>query len=531
MTDAAPTTAPELEKKIWQLMKAGKLEDAAALCDQLNQAFPDYGPGWNTSSRLAIGMNEPVIALMAVQRALLLSPGKPEWLLQKMASLAVYGDLQATNIIADEIAQHVFETAYHASTCAVTMNLLERYSDAERHFLRAVELNPHNANYRINLATAQRFLGNSAAAAESLDRAIDLNPTDSEAQLLRSGFKTYSESDNNIESLRAALDKMPPQHPGRVQLFYALAKELNDMQHYEESFEELRKGTAARRTKLNYETSKDLDSMRTIRELFDKDVYDSITLGFVNAEPIFVIGMPRSGTALVERVLNNHSVVRSVGEPQSFGIELVNECERVSGAMPSDAAELMTAAQKIDYAALGEAYVKTARPASGVIAHFVDKLPINFMYAGLIHLALPKAKIILVERDPMDNCYTAFKALFSGAYPYSYDLEELANYFVAYSKLMDYWRAVMPGVIHSISYEDLVTNSKTAIENLLEYCNLSFEEQCLDFYSQAEKAATASVVRLRHEIRAKSIGDWRHYSEQLEPVTDILEKGGVPVSA
>jgi tetratricopeptide (TPR) repeat protein len=531
MTDATPITAPELEKKIWQLMKTGKLEDAAALCDQLNQAFPDYDYGWITSSRLAISLNEPVIALQAAQRALMLSPDKPEWLLQKMASLAVYGDLKAANIVADEIAEHVFETDYHASTCAVTMNRMERYDDAERHSQRAVELEPNNANYRFNLATAQRFLGNLEAATESLDRAIDLNPTDSEAQLLRSGFKTYTETDNNVESLQAALEKVPPEHRGRAQLFYALAKELNDMQRYEESFKELQKGAAQKRAKLNYDASKDLDSMRTICELFDKDAFNSITPGFVNAEPIFVMGLPRSGTTLVERVLNNHSVVRSVGEPQSFGIELVNECERVSGAIPSNTAELMTAAQKIDFADLGEAYVAAARPTSGFFAHFVDKLPINFMYAGLIHLALPKAKIILVERDPMDNCYTAFKTLFPGSYPYSYDLEELANYFVAYTQMMDHWRAVMPGVLLSVRYEDLVSNSKIAIEDLLEYCNLSFEEKCLDFYSQAERGGTASAVRLRHELRAKSIGDWRNYSEQLEPVAKILGKAGVPVSA
>ena len=320
-----------------------------------------------------------------------------------MASLAVYRDLKAANIIADEIAEHIFETGYHSSTCAVTMNRLERYEDAVRHFLRAVELNPNNPNYLFNLATAQRFLGNLEAAADSLDRAIELNPTDSEAQLLRSGFRTYTESDNNVDSLRAALEKVQPEHPGRAQLLYALAKELNDMQHYDESFEELRKGAAQKRARSNYAASKDLDSMRTIRELFGKEVYDSITPGFVNAEPIFVMGMPRSGTGLVEQILNNHSVVRSVGEPQSFGIELVNECERVSGAMPSNTVELVTAARKIDYPALGEAYVKNARPTSGIFAHFVDKLPINFMYAGLIHLALPKAKIVLVERDPMDN--------------------------------------------------------------------------------------------------------------------------------
>ena len=529
MTTKDSLTAPQLEKQIWQLMKAGKLEQAAAACDQLNQAFPDYGPGWNTSSRLAISLNEPVIALQAVQRALLLSPGKPEWLLQKMASLAVYGDLKAANIIADEIAEHEFETAYHASTCAVTMNRMQRYADAERHYLRAVELSPNNPNYRFNLATAQRFMGNLDAATESLNRAIALNPLDCEAQLLRSGFKTYDKTDNNIDSLHSALEKIPQEHPGRVQLYYALAKELDDLGRYEESFQRLQQGASIRRGKLKYQPDPDLAAMRTIREQFSADVFESPTAGFINAEPIFVIGMPRAGTALVERVLNNHSVVRTVGEPQSFGIELVNQCERVMGSTPENAEQLMSAARKIDFAALGEAYHNSAKPISGAYAHFVDKLPINFMYAGLIHLALPKAKIILVERDPMDNCYAAFKTLFPGAYPYSYDLQELANYYVAYAQLMDHWRAVMPDVMLRVRYEDLVTKSRSTTEDLLEYCDLSFEEACLNFYSDSEQASTASAVRLRHELRANAIGHWKNYSDQLRPVAEILRQGGVSI--
>jgi len=527
MTAGDPNTAAQLEKQIWQLMKAGKLEQAAAACDQLNQAFPDYGPGWNTSSRLAISLNEPVIALQAVQRALLLSPGKPEWLLQKMASLAVYGDLKAANIIADEIAEHVFETAYHASTCAVTMNRMQRYADAERHYLRAVELSPNNPNYRFNLATAQRFMGKLDAATESLNRAIELNPLDCESQLLRSGFRTYTKSENNIDSLLSALEKIPQEHPGRVQLCYALAKELDDLQRYDESFERLQQGASIRRSKLPYKPDQDLTAMRTIREQFSADVFASPVAGFVNAEPIFVIGMPRAGTALVERVLNNHSVVRTVGEPQSFGIELVNQCELVMGATPVNAKELMSAAKQIDFAALGEAYHNSAKPVSGSYAHFVDKLPINFMYAGLIHLALPKAKIILVERDPVDNCYAAFKTLFPGPYPYSYDLHELANYYVGYAQLMSHWREMMPEVMLTVRYEDLVTKSRATTEDLLEYCDLSFEEGCLNFYSDSEQASTASAVRLRHELRANAIGHWKNYADQLRPVAEILRQGGV----
>lgn len=522
--------APEaLERQIWQLMKAGQLEQAAAACDQLNQAYPDYGSGWNTSSRLAIALNEPVIALRAVQRALLLSPGKPEWLLQKMASLAVYGDLDAANLIADEIADHRFETAYHASTCAVTLNRMRRYADAEKHFLRAVELNPNNPNYRFSLASAQRFLGKDEAAADNLDKAIELNPLDCEAQLVRSEFRTQTESHNNIDSLLATLERLAGDHPGLAQLHYALAKEYDDVGRFDDAFSHLQQGAALRRNELRYVPESDLRTMRLLKEYFDDEFFQQGMEGFITAEPIFVVGMPRSGTALVENILVNHPVVRTVGDSQNFGVELVNQCEKTRGVVPADTSDLVITARDIDFAALGEAYFKHARPTGGEIAHFVDRQPINFLYAGLMHLSLPKAKIIVVERDPVETCFTAFRTYFPGAYPYSYKLEELGHYFVAYRELMQHWQEVLPGVMHSIRYEDIVQDARPAIERLLEYCDLSYDDACLNFTAVSGNAEDLSPVQLRQRKREASLGHWRNYRAQLQPLVNILEAAGIEI--
>lgn len=522
MNEQHPTTPESMERQIWQLMKAGRLEQAAAACDQLNQAFPDYGSGWNTSSRLAIALNEPVIALRAVQRALLLSPGKPEWLLQKMASLAVFGDLDAANIIADELAGHVFKSAYHASTCAVTLNRMRRYADAEKHFLRAVELNPNNRNYRFSLASAQRYLGKSEDATANLNKAIDLNPFDCEAQLLRSGFKTQTTTDNNIDSLRAVLEELADDEPGQAQIHYALAKEYDDIGEYEVAFNHLQKGAAQRRSLLNYDLEPDLQTMDHIQGQFDKEFIERVPEGFVNAEPIFIIGMPRSGTALVENILANHPVVRTVGESQHFGIELVDKCAEILGAVPANTSELVTAARDIDFAALGEAYFARARPTGSEIAHFVDRQPINFMYAGLIHLALPKAKIILAEREPIETCFTAFRTFFPNTYPYSYDLTELCRYYLGYANLVQHWHTVLPGVIYAVRYEDIVQNPRSTIEDLLEYCDLSFDAACLNFGSPTGQSEGLSPVQLRHRQRERSLGRWENYRPQLQPFIDIL---------
>ena len=164
---------------------------------------------------------------------------------------------------------------------------------------------------------------------------------------------------------------------------------------------------------------------------------------------------------------------------------------------------------KIDFEALGEAYISATRGVVGESAHFVDKLPFNFLYAGLIHLALPKAKIVLLQRDPMDTCYAVYKTLFEAAYPFSYDLEELANYFVAYHRLVEHWLECLPERIHIVRYEELVSDSRPVIEALLDYCGLSFEDACIRFYENREASTTASASQVRSEMHTRSVGNWK----------------------
>jgi hypothetical protein len=233
--------------------------------------------------------------------------------------------------------------------------------------------------------------------------------------------------------------------------------------------------------------------------------------------------MPRTGTTLVERILSSHSVVRSAGESKAFAVQLVNECSKVEDRPPDDVGDLITRSIDVDFAALGEGYVNEARPVGERVAHFVDKMPLNFLYAGLIHQALPKAKIVLLERDPMDTCFAVYKTLFEGVYPYSYDLVELANYFVAYRRLVSHWQDVMPGIMHVVRYEEIVTSPQPVIEDLLQYCSLSFEQSCREFFNNPDVSTTASAVQVRSDVFTSSIGKWKNYAAQLEPVAEILE--------
>jgi len=181
----------------------------------------------------------------------------------------------------------------------------------------------------------------------------------------------------------------------------------------------------------------------------------------------------------------------------------------------------------IDFAALGDAYIESTRPFTGKTPRFIDKLPLNFLYVGLIRLALPNAKIISVRRHPLDTCYAVYKQLFVDAYPFSYDLEELARYYAAYDRLMQHWSSVTPDAVYTLRYEALVDDFEPEVRRLLAHCGLDFEEACLRFHENKSASTTASTVQVRQPVYRSSVGKWRQYREQLAPLITKLEDEGI----
>ncbi|MDH3842164.1 MAG: sulfotransferase [Chromatiales bacterium] len=517
------STAPELESEVRRLSQAGQLREAAEACDRLNQQHPDFLPGWITASDLALRVNEPLISVRAIDQALRLAPGRPDLLIRRVDSLARAGESQAAVDTARLLDGLVFETAPAASSFALLLHRLGLHAQARTHFARACELEPEEGQHYYNLASLERYLGNREAAEAALERCIECRPGDADAHLMRAGLQDQTAEQNNIESLLNAYELTRDTPQDRLRVCYALAKELEDIADYDRAFKYLEEGSTLRRKAMQYTPAKDLRAIEMIRETFSREVIERDIEGHISAEPIFVIGMPRTGTTLVERILSSHSVVRSAGESKAFAVQLVSECSKVEDRPPDDVGDLITRSIDVDFAALGEGYVNEARPVGERVAHFVDKMPLNFLYAGLIHQALPKARIVLLERDPMDTCYAVYKTLFEGVYPYSYDLVELANYFVAYRRLVRHWRDVMPGVMHVVRYEEIATNPQPVIEDLLQYCGLSFEQSCREFFNNPDVSTTASAVQVRSDVFTSSIGKWKNYAAQLEPVAEILE--------
>jgi hypothetical protein len=314
-----------------------------------------------------------------------------------------------------------------------------------------------------------------------------------------------------------------------VYICYALAKELEDLGEAERSFRYLKTGADRRRRQMQYDIQRDLDTIAAIQETFDGPVFDDPVEGDDSEEAIFILGMPRTGTTLAERILSSHSDVFAAGELNNFAVQMTGMVRRRASGPKVTRDELVKLSAELDFGKLGETYIKSTRPFTGHTAHFIDKMPLNYLYVGLIHLALPNAKIINLRRNPVDTCYAVYKQLFVDAYPFSYDLDELGHYYVAYDKLMNHWNDVLPGVIHTVNYEDLVSDVETESKRLVKYCGLEWQPECLTFYESDEASTTASAAQVRNPVYQSSVGKWRDYEDQLQPVVRILQDAGISI--
>ncbi len=397
-----------------------------------------------------------------------------------------------------------------------------RHADAARAFARAAVLAPSNPGVLYNLATARIALGELAEAERLLDKVIALNPHDYDAYYNRTTLKRQTRDSNHIAEMERLIAGSLRNAGGVVQLGYALSKELEDTGEHARSFAYLKRGADARRRMLSYKVESDLAAMAEIARVFDADLFSKPRPGHTAAKPIFVLGLPRSGTTLVDRILSSHSRVESRGESTDFALALMATAGEGGGKQG-----LIQRSAGLDFVQLGAAYAQR----QGESAHrLIDKTPLNFLYIGLIALALPDAAIVHVRRDPMDVCYAIYKTLFRMAYPFSYDLNDVGRYYLAYRALMAHWEKVLPGRLVTIDYEDLVADQETTSRKLVAAGGLDWEEACLAFESNASPSLTASAAQVRQPIYKSSVGLWRNYARELEPLAAILRCGGVEIA-
>lgn len=508
-------------------LQTGNVVKAGELSSVLANRFPESASAWSLNAAVAVAAGDYKSALARIETADQLDPDNVGILAHRANTLTVLRRYSEARTVADHAFRLGSERADALATLGTAFTKIGDFKKSLACFQKAVDLASDNAAHQYNLGTAHRFAGNFAAAEKCFDRTIELRPQDCETFYARSGLRTQTADKNHVAELETQLNAEPPDWRDEMLLCFALAKELEDLKEWDRSFAYLKRGADRRRAQMRYDVLKDSEKMKKIAGAFTRKKLSSDANGCDSSEPIFILGLPRAGSTLIERILSSHSAVTSAGELQNFAIELMRPvyAKVRTAKIPIDV--LISETVNLDFNALGDAYRESTSHLTGGSLHFTDKMPLNFLYVGLIHLALPRSKIVHVYRDPMDACYAMYKTIFKGAYPFSYSLDDLGRYYAAYNQLMRHWNECLPGRILNVRYEDLIDDQEMATRKLLDYCGLEWQDQCMSFHTLATAATTASAVDVRRPIYSTSVGKWKNYRSQLADLESYLRQQGI----
>ncbi|MCJ9427657.1 tetratricopeptide repeat-containing sulfotransferase family protein [Kordiimonas marina] len=510
----------------FDLLRQGRAADAVRLADSLVASHRGHAHVlyFAAEARAAYGRTDD--ALRFLEAAIKADPGQFQLMFRKAQILLAMRRRTDARAAATEAAAHAGQDAQALQAVGQLFSQSDDPAGARPFIKRALKAAPGNPALMFDMATAQFFLGDPVGAEKNLDEVLKKQPGSGQALYLRSILKRQTKAENHVGDLERRL-KVLPDGEEKASAYYALAKEYEDLGDVEKSFPALKAGADMKRASMRYDVAPECAAMEAIAKAYTKKAMQAKTAGCADEGAIFIVGMPRTGTTLVERMLGRHSQVTSAGELPDFARVLSLRVEAELAADPSRGANMVEASLKTDFAALGQDYIAGARDAVHGAPVFVDKMPVNFLYCGLIKKALPNARIIHLVRDPMDSCYAVYKTLFHRSYSFSYDLDELATYYAAYQRMMAHWHTVMPGAILDVHYEDVVRDTEAEAHRILDWCGLQWEDAVLKPSENDKASTTASAAQVRQAVYTSSVGKWRRYADGLEPLKARLMAAGV----
>jgi len=506
-------------------LQKGRVADAKRLSDGLLATHVENAEVLFLASEVRLAEDDPEGALGFIEAAVAAAPGQWPLLLKQAENLIMLRRrAQARQVAADAIAvagndgRALWEIGKIYSRCDDPAGALPLYE-------RAFAVMGRHPALLYDLAVARHHTGDSAGAEAILDALLNLAPKFGHACYLRSTLRRQTDARNHVRELEQRLAAGFPTTDARVACLFALAKEREDLGQDAESFAALAEGAALKRQALSYDAAAERDAIDGIRKAYTQAVMQTEVAGHEQGGAIFIVGMPRTGTTLVERMLSRHGEVESAGELLDFGQVLAAAARKAVQANPDKTP--VEASLMVDFAALGRDYMAGARQAAANSRLFIDKMPINFMYCGLIKKALPNARIIHLVREPMDSCYAVYKTLFSQAYYFSYDFDELAAYYACYRQMMQHWHAAIPGDILDVRYEDLVVDTEGQARRILGWCGLPWQPAVLAPSDNESPSTTASAAQVREPIHSRSVGIWHRHEVGLASLKARLIAAGV----
>jgi tetratricopeptide (TPR) repeat protein len=405
----------------------------------------------------------------------------------------------------------------------LALQLAERHGEGLAIITQLIADHPDNSDFWLLAGNQQRYIGRSREAIDSYRRAIELRPGHGMAYWALSNFETFRFAAHEIENMQRQLALVPAAGPDRTGLEFSLGRALEDRADFAASFEHYRRGNALARASFRYDPNATTAFVQRFKSTFTTRFFrDRADFGQSARDPIFIVGLPRSGSTLLEQILASHSAVEGTRE-----LAYIPTISRELAGAPQTAArypENLASLDKSAIDALAARYLAGAqkhRPLGN--ARFVDKMHGNFASLGLIHLMFPQAAIIDSRRHPMACGFACYKQLFNPGMNFAYDLSELGRYYRDYVDLMDHVDRVLPGRVYRLHYERLVTDTESEVRRLLDYCKLSFEPRCLRFYENRRVAQTISSEQVRKPIYTAGLEQWRHFEPWLEPLKIALQ--------
>ena len=408
---------------------------------------------------------------------------------------------------------------FYRTTYATTVVGLGQHEQALEIYRELLVGAPEAPDLHLSVAHTLKTLGRTPEAIESYKLAAAARPDFGDAYWSLANLKTYTFSDDQIATMRDAESAESTQLEDRYHLCFALGKALEDRAQFQESFDYYFRGNALKKSDSNYRVSVIGRNTRDQIRVCTPELFDRLRgAGNQSPDPIFIVGLPRSGSTLLEQILASHSMVEGTHELTEVqravlelsGREMTDEESRYPAAL----AELTSA----DLRRLGDQYMADTRIYRSEKPFFIDKMPNNFRHVGLIHLMLPNAKIIDARREPMACCFSNFKQLFASGQEFTYSLEDIAYYYRTYVELMDHWDAVLPGRVLRIQHEDVVNNLESNVRRILDYCELPFESACVEFHKTQRSVRTASSEQVRQPIFRDGLDQWRNFEPWLNPL-------------
>ncbi len=462
-------------------------------------------------------------ALELFDRAIALSPGNPRYLAERARSRTALFDRDGAVEDAQAAATAPNLSPRTLDTIGVVYSRLGLHADAALLFQRAVDAAPTNPAFLYNLGAALQFMGDFTAAETAFRRAIALEPGHVRAWSSLILMQRQTPERNDILALEALFATLTTADD-RLHIGHALAKSNEDLGHADQAMHWLDHAKLLKRQSTPYNADETEALFAAARATSSTPASST-----PDTSPIFIVGLPRTGTTLLDRILSSHSDIASAGELSDFALELKRAANTPSPYVLD--AETLDASTQVDLTPIGERYIARARRVVGAAPRFVDKMPLNFFYVPLILRALPNARIICVRRNPADTILSNYRQLFAtsfGYYGYAYDLASTAHYYAQFDPLMAHFRATLsPNRFTEVHYENLVSDIEAEARRLIAFCSLDWQAQCLAFHENAAPVATASASQVRRPLYATSINRWKRHRDAMQPALDVLTANGI----